>query len=195
MLSSYFSWLEEESHIRKSPMKRIHKRKQGVVVKEIYTDEMLEKMRDSCKQIRDLAIIDLLCYTGIRVGELVNLNKDNLDFIERECIVIGKGNKERKIYFDARTKLHLMQYLKSKTDENPSLFVSLLKSYRRLNISGVEIRLRQMGRNLNIAKVYPHKFRRTLETKAIDKGMPIEQVQKLLGHQKIDTILEYVIVD
>lgn len=194
ILSTFFSWLEDENYVLKSPVRRIHKIKTGKVVKETYTDEHLEMMRDNCKEIRDIAIIDLLNSTGMRVGELVKLNITDVDFNERECIVEGKGDKQRRVYFDARTKIHLQNYLSSRVDNNPALFVSLIEPYNRLNISGVEIRMRDLGKKLNINKVHPHKFRRTLATRAIDKGMPIEQVQQLLGHQKIDTTLQYAMV-
>ena len=195
ILSSFFSWLEEENHILKSPVRRIHKVKTGKTVKETYTDEALEIMRDSCETDRDLAMIDLLASTGMRVGEMVKLNRADIDFQERECIVFGKGDKERRVYFDARTKIHLMRYLESRNDSNPALFVSLQFPHNRLQISGVEVRLRVLGRRLGISKVHPHKFRRTLATMAIDKGMPIEQVQRLLGHQSIDTTLQYAMVN
>lgn len=195
ILSSFFSWLEEENYIVKSPVRRIHKVKVGKTVKETYTDEALEQMRDHCTTTRDLALIDLLASTGMRVGELVRLNKDDIDYQNRECIVTGKGDKQRRVYFDARTKIHLQKYVNGRTDTNEALFVSLLAPYDRLQISGVEIRLRQLGRALNIPKVHPHKFRRTLATMAIDKGMPIEQVQHLLGHQSLDTTLQYAMVN
>ena len=195
ILSSFFTWLEDEDYILKSPVRRIHKIKTTKQVKETYSDENLETLRDNCKTIRDLAIIDILASTGMRVGELVKLNRIDVDFINRECVVLGKGSKERVVYFDARTKLHLQNYLNSRTDDNEALFVSLLEPHNRLEIAGVEIMLRKLGRSLEINKVHPHKFRRTLATRAIDKGMPIEQVQKLLGHQKIDTTMEYAIVD
>ena len=195
ILSSFFSWLEEENYIVKSPVRRIHKVKVGKTVKETYTDEALEQMRDHCSNARDLALIDLLASTGMRVGELIRLNRDDIDYQNRECIVTGKGDKQRKVYFDARTKIHLQKYVNSRTDTNEALFVSLLAPYDRLQISGVEIRLRQLGRELNIPKVHPHKFRRTLATMAIDKGMPIEQVQHLLGHQSLDTTLQYAMVN
>lgn len=195
ILSSFFTWLEDEDYILKSPVRRIHKIKTMKQVKETYSDEALERLRDNCKTIRDLALIDILASTGMRVGELVKLNRVDVDFVNRECVVLGKGSKERVVYFDARTKLHLQNYLNSRTDENEALFVSLLKPHNRLEIAGVEIMLRKLGRILEINKVHPHKFRRTLATRAIDKGMPIEQVQKLLGHQKIDTTMEYAIVD
>ena len=195
ILSSFFSWLEEEFYIIKSPVRRIHKVKTGKVVKETYSDEALELMRDSCENPRDLALIDILASTGMRVGELVKLNRDDIDFQNRECVVTGKGNKQRIVYFDARTKIHLQNYLRERTDSDNALFVTLLAPHKRLQISGVEIRLRQIGRALNMTKVHPHKFRRTLATMAIDKGMPIEQVQQLLGHQSIDTTLQYAMVN
>lgn len=195
ILSSFFSWLEDEDYIVKSPVRRIHKVKVGKTVKETYSDEALEQMRDHCEGIRDLALIDLLASTGMRVGELVKLNRNDLDFENRECIVTGKGDKQRRVYFDARAKIHLQRYLAERIDDNPALFVSLLAPYDRLQISGVEIRLRRLGRELNIPKVHPHKFRRTLATMAIDKGMPIEQVQHLLGHQSLDTTLQYAMVN
>lgn len=195
ILSSFFSWLEDEDYIVKSPVRRIHKVKVGKTVKETYSDEALEQMRDHCEGIRDLALIDLLASTGMRVGELVKLNRNDIDFENRECIVTGKGDKQRRVYFDARTKIHLQRYLAERVDDNPALFVSLLAPNDRLQISGVEIRLRRLGRELNIPKVHPHKFRRTLATMAIDKGMPIEQVQHLLGHQSLDTTLQYAMVN
>ena len=195
ILSSFFAWLEQEEYIIKNPIRRIKKIKTEQTVKETYTDENLEIMRDNCENVRDLAIIDLLASTGMRVGELVQLNRSDIDFENRECIVFGKGKKERPVYFDARTKIHLKNYLNSRVDNHPALFVTLFKNTKRLGIAGVEIRLRKLGRKLGISKVHPHKFRRTLATKAIDKGMPIEQVQKLLGHAKIDTTLAYAMVN
>ncbi len=195
ILSSFFSWLEDEDYIIKSPVRRIHKVKTGKTIKTTYTDEALEQMRDHCESIRELAIIDLLASTGMRVGELVRLDRDDINFENRECVVLGKGDKERKVYFDARTKIHLRNYLNSRSDKNKALFVTLNKPFDRLQISGVEIRLRDLGRKLDIPKVHPHKFRRTLATMAIDKGMPIEQVQQLLGHQSVDTTLQYAMVN
>lgn len=194
-ISSFFSWLEEENHILKSPMKRIHKIKTNQQVKEIINDEDIEKLRDKCLCKRDLAIVDLLYSTGIRVGELVNLNIQDINFEDRECVVFGKGGKERKVYFDAKAKLHLQAYINSRTDDNSALFVTLDAPYDRLKISGVEIRMRQLGRSINLTKIHPHKFRRTMATRAIDKGMPIEQVQKILGHSQIDTTMQYAMVN
>ncbi|MBR3515805.1 MAG: tyrosine-type recombinase/integrase [Lachnospiraceae bacterium] len=194
ILSSFFSWLEDEDYIIKSPVRRIHKVKAASNIKETYSDEDLEKMRDNCEGLRDLAMIDMLASTGMRVGEMVLLNRDDINFAERECVVFGKGDKERIVYFDARAKLHLQEYLDSRTDDNPALFVTLRAPHERIQIGGIEHRLREMGMRLNISKVHPHKFRRTLATMAIDKGMPIEQLQRLLGHQRIDTTLQYAMV-
>ena len=194
ILSSYFSWLEDEDYIVKSPVRRIHKVKTAKVIKETYTDEALEIMRDNCCNVRDLAMIDLLASSGMRVGEMIALNRDDINFNERECVVFGKGSKERIVYFDARTKIHLQNYLESRTDTGSALFVSLTAPNDRLQIGGVERRLRELGKRLNLPRVHPHKFRRTLATSAIDKGMPIEQVQQLLGHQKIDTTMHYAMV-
>ena len=191
ILSSFFGWLEDEDYIVKSPVRRIHKVKTGKTVKETYSDEALELMRDSCTELRDLAMIDMLASTGMRVGEMVLLNRDDINFDERECVVFGKGDKERIVYFDARTKMHLKAYLDNRSDDNPALFVSLISPHDRMKIGGIEVRLRKIGNELGIPKVHPHKFRRTLATMAIDKGIPIEQLQQLLGHQRIDTTLQY----
>ncbi len=194
ILSSFFSWLEDEDYIIKSPVRRIHKVKTASSIKETYSDEDLEKMRDNCANQRDLAMIDMLASTGMRVGEMVLLNRGDINFSERECVVFGKGDKERIVYFDARAKLHLQEYIDSRTDDNPALFVTLRAPHERIQIGGIETRLREMGKRLDIPKMHPHKFRRTLATMAIDKGMPIEQLQRLLGHQRIDTTLQYAMV-
>lgn len=193
-LSSFFNWLEEENYILKSPVRRIHKIKSVIPVKETYSDDEMERLRDACTEIRDLALIDMLASTGMRIGELVRLNREDVDFNERECVVFGKGDKERIVYFDARTKLHLQEYLNTRKDNDKALFVGLRKPYRRVTINGIELRIRQIGREVGIKKCHPHKFRRTMATVAIDKGMPLEQLQKLLGHEKIDTTLHYAMV-
>ncbi|MDC4163424.1 tyrosine-type recombinase/integrase [Mycoplasma sp. T363T] len=194
IFATFFSWLEDEDYILKSPVRRIKKVKSISSVKEIYSDEELELMRDSCNNPRDLAIIDMLISTGMRIGEMVSLNISDINFHEREFIVLGKGNKQRVVYFDARTKLHLLNYLKSRKDKNLALFVGKKLPYNRITIGAVETMLRKIGKSLNIGRVHPHKFRRTMATVAIDKGMPIEQVQSLLGHKRIDTTLQYAMV-
>lgn len=195
ILSSFFSWLEEEDYIVKNPMRRIHRVKTAAIAKRVLDDEQLETLRDGCDTKRDLAIVEMLASTGMRVGELVRLNIEHVDFNERECIVTGKGDKQRHVYFDARTKLHLKDYLDSRSDNNPALFVSLDKGASRLTIGAVEERVRSLGKSCGVGRVYPHLFRRTLATHAIDKGMPIEQVQRLLGHAKIDTTMHYAMVN
>lgn len=195
VISSFFSWLEEEDYIRKNPVKRIHKIKSIKTIKQAFNDENIENLKDNCSCLRDKVIIELLASTGMRVGELVNLNVTSVDFENKECIVLGKGGKQRKVYFDSKTKIHLQHYIDSRIDKNEALFVSMFKPFNRLQISGVEIMLRKLGAKTSINKVHPHRFRRTLATKAIDKGMPVEQVQILLGHTKIDTTMHYAIVD
>lgn len=195
IFSSFFGWLEDEDYILKSPVRRIHKIKADKTIKDTFTDESLELLRDACEEIRDLAMIDILASTGMRVGELVGLNREDINFNERECLVFGKGRTERLVYFDARTKIHLRNYLDSRNDDCPALFVSLKAPFNRLMIGGVEARLREIGKRADVQKVHPHKFRRTLATRAIDKGMPIEQVQRLLGHVKIDTTMSYAMVN
>lgn len=195
IMSSFFSWLEDEDYVVKSPVRRIHRVKCAQVAKAVLTDEELESIRSSCTCARDLAIVDVLASTGMRVGELVGLDIADVDLDGRECVVTGKGNKQRPAYFDARAKLHLSEYLEARTDDCPALFVSLKGEPRRVSIGNVEARVRELGRAASVERVHPHKFRRTLATHAIDKGMPIEQVQKLLGHAKIDTTMRYAMVD
>lgn len=193
--SSFYGWLEDEDYILKSPVRRIRKIKTEKTIKDTFSDEGLEQLRDACEEIRDLALVDLLASTGMRVGELVQINREDINFHERECVVLGKGSSERVVYFDARAKIHLLNYLESRSDDNPALFVSLTLPRERLQIGGVETRLREIGKRADMQKVHPHKFRRTLATRAIDKGMPVEQVQRLLGHVKIDTTMHYAMVN
>lgn len=195
IFSSFFSWLEDEDYIVKSPVRKIKRVKTAVKTKETLSDEELEALRDSCDSKRDLAMVDLLASTGMRVGELIRLDIDDVDIQGRECVVTGKGNKQRPVYFDARTKLHLAAYLESRKDGNPALFVSLNGRTQRLSVCTVEKRIKALGERVQVGRVHPHKFRRTLATHAIDKGMPIEQVQRLLGHSKIETTMHYAMVN
>lgn len=195
IMSSFFSWLEDEDYIVKSPVRRIHRVKTAQITKETLSDEELETLCDACESKRDLAVVDLLASTGMRIGELIRLNVADVNLQERECIVTGKGNKQRPVYFDARAKLHLAEYLETRADNNSALFVSLDSKARRITVGGMELRLRNLGKKVGVSRVHPHKFRRTLATHAIDRGMPIEQVQKLLGHAKIDTTMHYAMVN
>ena len=194
IMSSFFSWLEDEDYIVKSPVRRIKRVKTATVTRETFTDEQLEIVREACGNVRDRAVVDMLASTGMRIGELVKLDRRDIDFQERECIVTGKGNKQRPAYFDARAKLSLETYLASRHDTNPALFVTL-GGTRRVTIGNIERTMRKLAGSINVGRVHPHKFRRTLATHAIDKGMPIEQVQKLLGHAKIETTMHYAMVN
>lgn len=195
VLSSFFSWLEDEGVLLKSPMRRIKPIKTPTKVKTTFTSEQVERMREEAACMRDLAIIDLLTTTGMRVSELVGLNRDDFNIEKRECIVLGKGNKERTVYFDDRAKMHLTAYFATRADNNDAAFICRNDHGRRLGKDGVEKAVRKIGERAGIEHAHPHKFRRTLATKAIGKGMPIEQVQHLLGHQRIDTTLHYAMVD
>lgn len=195
IFSSFFSWLEDEDYIVKSPARRIKHVRSPKKIKTVFSDEDLELLRQSNGNLRDTAIINILASTGMRVGELVRLKIKDINISERECLVTGKGNKQRIVYFDARTKIHLEKYLNSREDRKEALFIPLKGSEPKLSINTVEIRLKKLGKELNIQKVHPHKFRRTMATNAIDKGMPIEQVQKLLGHERIDTTMHYALVN
>lgn len=197
ILSSFYKWLEEEDFILKSPMKRIHKIKTPTVIKPALSEEQIEVIRKTAAQNnRNLAIIDILLSSGIRVSELVHLNRSSINLNSRTCIVFGKGAKQRETYFDVRTKIELENYLKSRKDKNRALFVTTRRNtkngiYKRLTVNSVEKMIREIGIKTDIENVHPHRFRRTMATKAIDKGKPIEQVQVLLGHSKIDTTLRY----
>lgn len=194
-LSSFFSWLEDEDYILKSPFRKIHKIKKPKKVKQPLSEEMLINLIDGSPTLRDRAMIDMLYSTGIRVGELVALNRVDIDMVNRECKVFGKGEKERIVYFTSSTKVHLQQYLDSRRDNNEALFVTLDSPFNRLCIGAVEHRVKIIGRRLGINNVHPHRFRTTMATHALAKGMKIEQVQHLLGHNQIDTTLQYALVD
>ena len=197
ILSSFYKWLEEEDYISKSPMKRIHRIKTPIEIKPALSDDQIELIRKAVMDSkRNLAIVDFLLSSGIRVSELVQLNRSSVNLNTRTCIVLGKGAKQREIYFDVRTKIELENYLETRKDKNNALFVSAHKkskngTYSRLTINSIEKIMRDLGAKNNIENVHPHRFRRTMATRAIDKGMPLEQVQVLLGHAKIDTTLRY----
>ena len=193
VLNSFFTWLENENYIFKSPMRRIHNIKTDKIIKQPFDLRSINKMREYAKKVpRDLAIIDLLLSTGMRVGELVLLNKKDLDLNKKQCKVFGKGRKERICFFDERAKESLQNYLKTRTDKEEALFVNLNgEQKRRITIEAVGNHIRVIGRRCGIEKAHPHRFRRTLATMALDKGMPLEQVQKLLGHEEIGTTLIY----
>ena len=201
-LRSFFKWLNRRGIMDNTAISVISSpRRAKVLPKALDVDdtfkvlETVEKLASEKWQgLRDVAILTILYGCGLRISEALSLNVGDIghnDFLK----IKGKGNKERIVYFNARAKIHLQQYLDTRKDRNKALFVSLAKPHTRLEISGVETRLRKIGRDAKIVRVHPHKFRRTLATMAIDKGMPVEQVQRLLGHVKIDTTMHYAMVN
>lgn len=193
--SSFFNFLDEEDYILKNPVKKIHHIKSKKSIKKAFSEEEIIRLQDSCTSKRDRALIDFLYSTGVRVSELCRLTITDIDFNNKELIVFGKGNKERIVYFDSRTKVHLIDYLESRDDNNDALFVVSTEPHERLTPAGVEYIVKMIGNKAGVKKCHPHRFRRTLATRLINRGMPIEQVQKLLGHTKIDTTLIYAQVD
>lgn len=191
VLNSFYNFMEEEDYVMKSPMKKIHKIKEEKIIKSPFTEEEVVIIQDACRNIRETALIDFLYITGVRVSELCTLNIKDIDFDKQEAIVFGKGSKERVIYFDSRTKIHLQKYLKRRIDDNPALFVTSDAPYTRLGKNGVEYIVKQIGLRAGINNCHPHRFRRTLAIRMIDRGVPIEQVQRILGHSKIETTLIY----
>lgn len=195
IFTSFFGWLAEEDHIAKSPAKRLKRTKVEQRVKEALNEEEMERIRCQCKRERDLAIIDFLYSTGVRVSELVSLNRSDIDFAAKECIVFGKGAKERRVYLNAKALIHLKSYLGSRTDDNPALFVSCKEPHSRLSAGGIESIVRELGEKAHVKKVHPHRYRRTMATSAMNRGMPIQEVSVLLGHQQIETTMIYCVVN
>lgn len=194
-LNGFFNWLEDEHYITKSPARRIHKIKQDKIIKTPYSEEEVEKLRDACEDIRETALIDILLSTGMRIGELEKLKKSDINFHEGKIIVFGKGNKEREVYLNAKAKIHLAEYIMSRADDNPCLFVAKKKPYNGLKKTGFSHVLKGIAERAEVSKVHPHRFRRTSATVALNRGMPIEQVQILLGHVNISTTQLYAITN
>lgn len=194
-IACFFKWLEDEDYIIKSPARKIHKIKSAKVIKEAFSDEDIAILVNSCENLREKVIISFLSITGVRVSELLQLNRDSINIDERECKVLGKGNKERLVYIDASTKVLLTEYLAQRTDSSEALFVSRRAPYHRLTPSGLSKILKRAGKKANIGHIHPHKFRRSMATRALAKGMSIESVQHLLGHEKVDTTLMYALID
>lgn len=191
IISSFYGFLENENYIIKNPVRQIRTIRYDEIIRNPFTDEELEEIRRGCKNIRDLAIVDLLYSSGIRIGECVSLNIKDMNFSEREFVVYGKGGKERICYFNARTKIEIIDYLQTRTDRESALFVSRKAPHERLKKGGIEHMLKDIERRTGIPDIHPHKFRRTLATNLLDKGMSLEQVQMILGHKKIETTLIY----
>lgn len=192
-LSAFFTWLTTEEYIPKNPMLRIKKVKQDKKIKKPFSDKELERIREAAKSKRDKAIVEFLLSTGCRVSEVVNLDLEHINFAKNECIVMGKGNKERKVYISEKSMYYLTEYISSRTDMNPSLFVN--KRGKRLKKQGIEDMLKKIGKSAGVNKVHPHRFRRTFATNALNKGMPIQHVQRLMGHKSLDTTMIYCTLD
>ena len=196
IFSSFFGWLEAEEYILRDPMRRIHRVKEEYQIKKPFSEWEIERLRVHLKDsVRDRAMFELLLSTGMRLTELRGLNQGDVDFSEREIIVFGKGAKQRIVYFDERTSLFLQKYLESRDDDNPALFVTIKNPHERLGKAGIGTTVREWGRNTNIENVHPHRFRRTMATRALRAGMPIEQIQVILGHSSIETTRIYAKVN
>jgi site-specific recombinase XerD len=191
VFSSFFSWLSNKGYIGKNPAAGLDPIRTEKRIKKPLSDTELERIRRKCAIERDLALIECLYSTGVRVSELVSLNRKDIDFDGLKLVVYGKGAKERETYLTEASCMHLKEYLDTRTDGNEALFVSLKAPHERLTVSGVEEILRRLGRSTGIEKVHPHRFRRTMATNILNKGMPIEEVKEILGHTKLDTTLIY----
>ena len=200
IINSFFTWLTVERYIQDNPASRLMKIKAEKKVKTIITDEQLELLKIYCKNDRDIAMIDLLYASGIRVGELTELNIENIDFEKKEIVVHGKGNKQRTVYFNGGTKVRLQKYLVSRTDNNPALFVTLnnsvkTKEPRRFTIRAVEVRLNTIAKLAGLENIHPHKFRRSCATAMAKRGIGVQDISVILGHEKISTTQEYLVSD
>ena len=193
VLSAYFGWLFRESLIEHNPVVNVGTIKVPKKEKELYSPIDIAKLDDKCSSIRDKAIMHFLASTGCRISEMTGLNRDSIDFKEREVIVHGKGDKERVVYFDPVTGMLINEYLKSRKDDNEALFIG--KRNERLQPGGVRVMMKQLAKEANVNHVHPHKFRRTFATMAAKRGMPVQEICKLLGHEKIDTTMKYVVLD
>lgn len=195
VLSTFFQWLENEDIIRKSPVKRTKSLKEERADKKPFSDEDVARLRESCRDDRERAVVELLLSSGMRVAELCGLNRADMDMHGRECEVLGKGRKRRTCYFSAEARLYLERYLESRTDDNQALIVSTNRPHARLGISAVEKMMRSLGRRAGVANTHPHRFRRTMATNNLRRGMKLEEIQQLLGHSNMDTTLIYAKVD
>lgn len=194
VFNSFFRWLQRRKIILRNPVDGLEPIKYRQKVKKPLSPQELEKVRCACERERDLAIVEFLYSSAVRVSELTALNRDDIRWESDDVMVLGKGNKEREVYLNARAHYHLRQYLDSRTDDNPALFVSLKAPHERLTKSGVEYILKRLGSHAQVENVHPHRFRRTSATDLLRMGMPIEQVQELLGHVKIETTRIYCTV-
>lgn len=194
VFNSFFRWLQRRKIILRNPVDGLEPIKYRQVVKKPLSPEELERVRCACGRERDLAIVEFLYSSAVRVSELTQLNREDIRWESDDVMVLGKGNKEREVYLNARAHYHLKLYLDSRTDDNPALFVSTRAPHERLTKAGVEHIVGEIGRMAGVENVHPHRFRRTAATDLLRMGMPIEQVQELLGHVKIETTRIYCTV-
>ena len=190
VFQSFFTWMHREGYIIKDPCAAVNKIRADKIIKNPYSDEEMELMREAANNLREKAIIEVLYSTGMRIGELEKLNKDDIDFVNGKAIVFGKGAKEREVYFNVKAQLALKKYLENRNDTNEALFVGLQSPYNRLKVSTYEKILRELGGRCGV-HCHPHRFRRTCATILLNKGMPIQEVSKVLGHAKLETTLIY----
>lgn len=195
VFSSFFAWLRDRERIGKNPMTLVEDVKIESTIRRPYTDEEREMMLRECNNIRDKAMLEFLYSTAIRVSELARLNKEDVRFSSKDLIVYGKGAKERRVYINDRTNMYLREYLQSRSDDNPALFVGLADPHRRLTKGGIEDIIRRIGRRAGVEKAHPHRFRRTALTNALNRGMPLQEAMILAGHAKPETTMRYCTVD
>ena len=194
-ISTFFGWLHDEGLIGQNPARAVKQIKYDKIVRKPFTRVERERLKNACCQLRDLALTEFLYASGLRVSEVVSLDRTSIDFITREATVIGKGGKERRFYLSEVCAEYLRQYLNSRCDNNAALFVGTKSPYRRLTKEGVEYIVKDLGRRAGVSNVHPHRFRRTLATDLVRKGVPIQDVAQILGHSDLRTTQVYVALD
>ena len=193
--SSFFAWLRDRDRIRKNPMILVEDIKAEQIIKKPFTDEEREKMLRVCTSLRDKAMLEFLYSTAVRVLEFIRLNRDDIRFGNKTLIVYGKGGKERRVYLNERTNMYLKEYMQSRTDDNPALFVGIRIPHGRMTKAGVEDAIRRIGKKAGVQKAHPHRFRRTSITNALNRGMPMQEAMIFAGHAKPETTMRYCTVD
>lgn len=191
IFNTFYNYCVVNGLLYSNPCKKIDKIKGKKKIKKPFSNMEIIVMRDHFKDIREEATFELLLSSGMRVGELTLLNKTDLNMEDLTVIVTGKGNKQRECFFSELAKYKIQKYLETRDDDNPALFVSLNSPFNRLKISGLSRSLRELGDRAGVNQVHPHRFRRTFATKLLHKGVPIDQIQKFLGHSQIETTQLY----
>ena len=193
-LSSFWDFLITEELVHSNPVKKVGLLKLEKTIKKPFSAVELEALRVNCTELRDRTLVEFLYSTGVRVSELVSLNVGDIEMGEQELIVYGKGSKERKTYLTDSAKFYLRRYLRTRDQTelaDKPLFVTLDKPHDRLTVAGVQHTLRQLGKRAKVENTHPHRFRRTIATDLLNRGMPIEQVKEFLGHEKLDATMIY----